>query len=107
VNHQETWTRFSNVNELMYLASRALRRRGLTVKLMPFMFVGEASYIADGYTTRATVSVGNGKIQVSGYGVSVKGGRDKFNEKIGATIAITRAFECAATVLKQQLLQRR
>lgn len=103
------WKDVHDVNRLDLLVRRAFHRRGLTAKMSPHTVVHEACYLADdGYTTQGAVLISDldSGLSAVGYGVAVKGGRDTFEEYIGANIAITRAFECAATVLKQKLQPR-
>ena len=103
------WKDVHDVDRLDPLVRRALHRRGLTSKMSPNTVVHEACYLMDdGYTTQGAVLISDldSGLSAVGYGVTVKSGRDKFNEEIGANIAITRAFECAATVLKQKLQPR-
>lgn len=82
---------------LSELYRRALKQSGY--RFTPPL-ITEARWATDGYTTLALVTFGRG--WVYGYGITVKGPKDKYNEMEGVNQAVRNALDNGLIVLKQK-----
>lgn len=76
---------------------RALKQSGY--RYLPPKII-EARSCNDGYTTLVLISLGMG--WVYGYGIAVKGAKDRWSETDGIAIATRRALDNALVILKQK-----
>jgi len=109
------WTRVTmKVDSVYRMFRRACRHRGVSAETSNNYFFHELRYRTDGVATLAVVGlsdaglfdVGLGGSAVYGYGMAVRAVGDEHNEHLGASVALRRAMDCAASAIAHREVER-